>query len=81
MPKLAVVSLIHDDQPLSAMVDFAIEHRFKAVELMGKFHSAETLSEENLRYLERVSESNGITFNQHYIHGAMPGSHRTSVLA
>lgn len=79
MPKLAVVSLIQDDQPLNAMVDFAIEHGFQVVELMGKFHSAETLSEEDLRYLEEVSESNGITFNQHYLHGAMPGSHRASV--
>ena len=79
MPKLAVVSLIEDDQPLNTLVDFAIEHGFKAVELMGKFHSAETLSEENLRYLEEVSDSHGITFNQHYLHGALPGSHRTSV--
>ena len=61
------------------MVDFAIEHGFRVVELMGKFHSAETLSEQDLRYLEEVSESHGITFNQHYLHGAMPGSHRTSV--
>ncbi len=79
MPKLAVVSLIEDDQPLNTMVDFAIEHGFQVVELMGKFHSAETLSEENLRYLEEVSDSHGITFNQHYLHGALPGSHRTSV--
>ena len=79
MPKLAVVSLIQDDQPLNTMVDFAIEHGFRVVELMGKFHSAETLSEQDLRYLEEVSESHGITFNQHYLHGAMPGSHRTSV--
>ena len=79
MPKLAVVSLIQDDQPLNAMVDFAIEHGFQVVELMGRFHSAEMLSEEDLRYLEEVSEANGITFNQHYLHGAMPGSHRTSV--
>ena len=79
MPKLAVVSLIQDDQPLNAMVDFAIEYGFQVVELMGKFHSAETLSEHDLRYLEEVSESHGITFNQHYLHGAMPGSHRTSV--
>ena len=79
MPKLAVVSLIQDDQPLNAMVDFAIEHGFQVVELMGKFHSAETLSEHDLRYLEEVSESHGTTFNQHYLHGAMPGSHRTSV--
>ena len=77
MPKLAVVSLIQDDQPLNAMVDFAIEHGFQVVELMGKFHSAETLSEHDLRYLEEESESHGITFNQHYLHGAMPGSHRT----
>ena len=79
MPKLAVVSLIQDDQPLNAMVDFAIEYGFQVVELMGKFHSAETLSEHDLRYLEEVSESHGTTFNQHYLHGAMPGSHRTSV--
>ena len=79
MPKLAVVSLIQDDQPLNTMVDFAIEHGFRVVELMGKFHSAETLSEQDLRYLEEVSESHGITFNQHYLHGAMPGSHRTNV--
>ena len=79
MPKLAVVSLIQDDQPLKAMIDFAIEHGFSAVELMGKFHNAESLSEEAMLYLEDVSESNGITFNQHYHHGAMPGSHRTSV--
>ncbi len=79
MPKLAVVSLIEDDQPLNTMVDFAIEHGFQAVELMGKFHSAETLSESDLRYLEEASDSHGITFNQHYLHGALPGSHRTSV--
>ena len=79
MPKLAVVSLIQDDQPLRTMVDFAIEHGFQVVELMGKFHSAETLSERDLGYLGGVSEANDITFNLHYLHGAMPGSHGTSV--
>ncbi len=79
MPKLAIVSLIHDDQSLNTMVDFAIEHEFKVIELMGKFHNAEALSEHDLEYLQAASEAHGITFNQHYHHGAMPGSHRADV--
>ena len=79
MPKLAVVSLIHDDDPLSAMVDFAIDHGFAAVELHGKHHNAEKLSEDDLRYLESAAESHGTVFNLHYHHGALPGSHRTRV--
>lgn len=79
MPKLAVVSLIHDGDPLSAMVDFAIEHGFSVVELHGKHHNAEKLSEDEFCYLEDVAASHGIVFNLHYHHDALPGSHRTSV--
>ncbi len=79
MPKLAVVSLIHDGAPLNAMVDFAIEHGFSVVELHGKHHNAEKLSEDDLCYLEGVAASHGIVFNLHYHHDALPGSHRTSV--
>ena len=79
MPKLAIVSLLHDDQPLNAMIDFAIQHDFKAIELNGKFHSAETLSDRELEYIREVSDTRGITFNLHYLHGAMPASHQTRV--
>lgn len=61
------------------MVDFAIEQRFKAVELNGRHHSAETLSQDDLDYLRGVSDAHGITFNLHYNHGAMPGSHKANV--
>ncbi len=79
MPKLSVVSLLHDDEPLSAMIDFAVEHDFNAVELHGKHHNAEKLSETDIDYLRSVSDSEGITFNLHYHHDSLPGSHRTSV--
>ena len=79
MPQLAIVSLVDDGQPLNAMIDFAIEHGFRAIELHGKHHSAETLSDNDLDYLRAVSESNGITFNLHFHHDALPGSHRTSL--
>ena len=79
MPKLAISSLIHDDQPLSAMVDIAKEHGFKAIELNGRHHCAETLSQEDINYLRGVADSHGITFNLHYNHGALPGSHITRV--
>ena len=77
MPTLAVTSLIRDDQPLSAMVDFAIENGFKAIELNGRHHCAETLSQEDIDYIRGVADSHGITFNLHYNHGALPGSHVT----
>ena len=73
-----LVSLIHDDEPLKAMFDFAIKHEFKAVELHGKFHNAETLTGDDVAYLKDVSESNGIALNLHYHHDALPGSHRRS---
>ena len=79
MPKLSVVSLLHDDQPLSAMIDFAVEHGFDAVELHGKHHNAEKLSQDEIKYLRSVSDAEGITFNLHYHHDSLPGSHRTSV--
>lgn len=79
MPTLALVSVIHDDDPLRTMFDFAIEHDFKAVELHGKFHNAESLTEAEIAYLRRVSESNGIGLTLHYHHDALPGSHRRSV--
>ncbi len=79
MPELGVVSLIHDDQPLNTMVDFAIEHEFGAIELHGKHHNAEKLSDEEVRYLLGVSDSAGIAFNMHFHHGSLPGSHRASV--
>ena len=79
MPKLAVVSLINDGDPLSRMVDFAIKNQFNAVELNGKHHNAEKLSKEDIDYLRGITESNGIVFNLHYHHGSMPGSHRTSL--
>ena len=77
MPTLATTSLIRDDQPLNAMVDFAIENNFKAIELNGRHHCAETLSREDINYLRGVADSHGITFNLHYNHGALPGSHVT----
>ena len=77
MPTLAVTSLIRDDQPLSAMVDFAIENGFKAIELNGRHHCAETLSQEDIDYIRGVADSHGVTFNLHYNHGALPGSHVT----
>lgn len=79
MPTLALVSVIHDDDPLRTMFDFAIEHDFKAVELHGKFHNAESLTEDDIAYLRRISESNGIALTFHYHHDALPGSHRRSV--
>ena len=78
MPTLAISSLIRDDQPLNAMVDFAIENDFKAIELNGRHHCAETLSQDDIDYLRGVTDSRGITFNLHYNHGALPGSHVTS---
>lgn len=79
MPTLAVMSLIRDDQPLSAMIDFAIENGFKAVELNGRRHCAETLSQDDIDYIRGVADGQGITFNLHYQHSALPGSHRASV--
>ncbi len=79
MPTLAVTSLLHDNQPLNAMVDFAIENGFKAVEMNGRHHCAEKLSQDDLDYLRGVADAHGITFNLHYNHGAMPGSHSASV--
>lgn len=79
MPTLAVMSLIRDDQSLNAMVDFAIEQGFKAVELNGRRHCAETLSRDDLDYLRGIADTHGITFNLHYNHGALPGSHKASV--
>ena len=79
MPKLAVVSLINDAQPLNAMIDFAIENEFNAIELHGKHHNAESLSEDDIGYLRGTTDSHGITFNLHYHHDSLPGSHRTSV--
>ena len=79
MPTLAVTSLIRDEDPLSTMVDFAIENGFKAVELNGRHHCVEKLSENDLDYLRGIADAHGITFNLHYNHGAMPGSHSASV--
>ena len=79
MTKLAVVSLLRDDQPLSAMVDFAIAHDFGSIELHGKHHNAETLNQDDISYLNRVVDAHGITFNLHFHHDALPGSHRASV--
>ncbi len=79
MPTLAVTSLIHDDQPLSTMVDFAVKNDFKAVELNGRHHCAETLTPEDINYIHNVTEKHGITFNLHFQHSALPGSHRASV--
>ena len=77
MPTLAITSLIRDDQPLNAMVDFAIENGFGAIELNGRHHCAETLSQEDIDYIRGVADAHGITFNLHYNHGALPGSHVT----
>lgn len=79
MPTLAVTSLIRDEDPLNTMFDFAIENGFKAVELNGRHHCAEKLSQEDLDYLRGIADSHGITINLHYNHGAMPGSHSASV--
>ena len=79
MPELAVMSLIRDDQPLNAMVDFAVENDFKAIELNGRRHCAEKLSQEELDYFRGVADEHGITINLHYNHGALPGSHSASV--
>ena len=79
MPTLAVTSLIRDEDPLNTMVDFAIEQGFKAIELNGRHHCAEKLSPDDIDYLRGIADSHGITFNLHYNHGALPGSHSTSV--
>ena len=79
MPKLALVSLIHDDAPLNAVFDFAVKHGFRAIELHGKFHSAETLTDDDISFIRNVSASNGIALTLHYHHDALPGSHRLSV--
>ena len=79
MPTLAVVSLINDDQPLNAMIDFAIDNDFKAIELHGKHHNAESLADDDISYLQNIIDKHGITFNLHYHHDALPGSHRASV--
>ncbi len=79
MPTLAITSLIRDEDPLNRMIDFAIGNGFKAVELNGRHHCAEKLSQEDLNYLRGVADAHGITINLHYNHGAMPGSHSASV--
>ena len=79
MPTLAIMSRIRDEDPLNTMIDFAIGNGFKAVELNGRQHCAEKLSQEDFNYLRGVADEHGITINLHYNHSAMPGSHSATV--
>ncbi len=78
MVTLAIVSMLRHDDPLRRMVDFALEHGFKAMELHGKKHNAESLSDGDVDYLASVAATDRLVINHHFHHDALPGSHRAS---
>lgn len=77
MPKLAIVSKIADGT-LRESIEFAVKHQFKAIELHGKYHDADRLSDEDVEYMLGIADANNITFNTHFYHDALPASHRKS---
>lgn len=77
MPKLAIVSKVADGT-LRESIEFAVKHRFKAIELHGKYHDADRLSDEDVEYMLGIADANSITFNTHFYHDALPASHRKS---
>ena len=78
MLKLAIVSKVADGT-LRESIEFALKHGFKAVELHGKYHDADRLSDEDVEYMLGIADANGITFNTHFHHDALPASHRKSM--
>lgn len=77
MPKLAIVSKVADGT-LRESIEFALKHQFKAIELHGKYHDADRLSDQEVEYMLEVANENNITFNTHFHHDALPASHRKS---
>ncbi len=78
MPTLALVSILCGGD-LRSTVDFAIQEGFGAVELHGRHHSADDLTEGDIEFLQMATASHGITFNMHFVHASLPASHRASV--